>query len=61
DVMGDRVDARFQKYECPVIEEKLDLLGRLLMFTRQMDMLMTSESSVEHIAKAFMEGNYDLE
>ncbi|NLI82825.1 MAG: phosphoenolpyruvate synthase [Deltaproteobacteria bacterium] len=61
DVTGDRVDARFQKYEAPVIEEKLDLIGRLLMFTRQMDMLMTHESRVEQVATAFMEGNYDLD
>jgi pyruvate, water dikinase len=60
DVNGDRVDARFQKYECPLIEEKLDQLGRLLLFTRQMDMLMHSETSVEALAKNFMEGNYCL-
>lgn len=61
DVMGDRVDARFQKYEAPVIEDKLDYLGRLLLFTRQMDMLMHSEASVPAIAKAFMEADYQLE
>jgi pyruvate, water dikinase len=58
DVQGDRVDARFQKYECPVIEEKLESVGRLLQFTRQMDMLMTTENSVELVAKNFLEGNY---
>ena len=61
DVQGDRVDARLQKYEAPVIEEKLDQIGRLLCFTRQMDMLMTSEVSVEAVAKSFLEGNYSLE
>jgi pyruvate,water dikinase len=58
-VKGDRVDARFQKYEQPVIEEKLDSLGRLLQFTRQMDMLMRSEATVETVAKNFLDGNYD--
>jgi pyruvate,water dikinase len=58
---GDRVDARFQKYECSVIREKLDILGRLLIFTRQMDMLMNSEEAVETMAKHFLEGNYHLE
>ncbi len=58
EVQGDRVDARFQKYEGGVIEEKLDLVGRLLIFTRQMDMLMNSESSVEGVAKNFLAGNY---
>ncbi len=61
DVKGDRVDARLQKYDCGVIEEKLDLIGRLLNFTRQMDMLMTSEASIEAVAKNFLEGNYALD
>ncbi|MBA4393718.1 MAG: phosphoenolpyruvate synthase [Desulfobacca sp.] len=61
DVKGDRVDARFQKFECPLIEEKLDQLGRLLIFTRQMDMLMHSEASVEALAKNFLKGNYTFE
>lgn len=61
EVQGDRVDARFQKYEGPVIEEKLDQLGRLLIFTRQLDMLMNSEASVEGAAKNFLAGNYRYE
>jgi pyruvate,water dikinase len=61
DVKGDRVDARFQKFECPLIEEKLDFLGRLLLFTRQMDMLMHSEASVEALAKNFLAGNYNYD
>ena len=61
EVIGDRVDARLKKYESSVIEEKLDLIGRLLQFTRQMDMLMQNEASVETIAKNFLEGKYDLE
>ncbi|MBM4286050.1 MAG: phosphoenolpyruvate synthase [Deltaproteobacteria bacterium] len=61
DVKGDRVDARFQKYPGAVIAEKLELLGRLLIFTRQMDMLMTGEVSVEALAHAFLSGDYRLE
>jgi pyruvate, water dikinase len=61
EVMGDRVDAKFQKYEAAVIEEKLDYVGRLLLFTRQMDMLMHSEASVPAIAQSFMEEDYQLE
>jgi pyruvate, water dikinase len=58
---GDRVDASFQKYESPLIEEKLDLVGRLLLYTRQMDMLMHSEESVEALADNFLKGNYTFE
>jgi pyruvate,water dikinase len=59
--MGDRVNARYQKHELHLIEDKLDMIGRLLQFTRQMDMLMTNEASVEVLAENFLEGKYNLE
>jgi pyruvate,water dikinase len=61
EVKGDRVDARLQKYDRAVIADKLDLIGRLLIFTRQMDMLMLSEASVEAVAQNFLQGNYGLD
>jgi pyruvate,water dikinase len=61
EVMGDRVDAKFQKYPSEDIEDKLDQVGRLLLFTRQMDMLMHCETSVPAIARAFLVGDYGLE
>lgn len=61
EIKGDRVDARLQKYPCPIIAEKLDQLGRLLHFTRQMDMLMTGETSIKAVAQNFLAGNYHLE
>ena len=61
EVKGDRVDARLQKYDRATIADKLDHIGRLLIFTRQLDMLMTSESSVEAVAKNFLQGNYGLD
>jgi pyruvate, water dikinase len=60
DVREDRVDARFYKYELPLIEDRLDMVGRLLQFTRQMDMLMQCEEAVDALAKSFLEGNYSL-
>lgn len=60
EVVADRVDARIKKYEASTIEEKLDLIGRMLQFTRQMDMLMINEDSVERLAESFLEGKYDL-
>jgi pyruvate,water dikinase len=60
DVKIDKVDARLQKYPRAYIEEKLDILGRLLIFTRQMDMLMHTDQSVEWVAKNFVDGNYRL-
>jgi pyruvate,water dikinase len=61
DVREDRVDARFYKYEQPLIEEKLEMIGRMLQFTRQMDMLMNSEATVEKLAQCFLKGNYSLD
>jgi pyruvate,water dikinase len=61
DVKGDRVDAHFQKYECELIREKLELTGKLLLYTRQMDMLMQDEATVQALARNFLAGNYSLE
>ncbi|HEC99656.1 MAG TPA: phosphoenolpyruvate synthase [Proteobacteria bacterium] len=61
DVKGDLINARIKKYEQEFIKEKLDMLGRLNLFTRQMDMLMASESRVDWVVQAFLEGNYNLD
>jgi pyruvate,water dikinase len=58
EVKGDMVSGRFQKFNQSATEEKLEMVGRLLQFTRQMDMLMANESSVEFVAKCFLDGNY---
>jgi pyruvate,water dikinase len=58
---GDRVSARIDKQEEGFIQEKLDLLGRLLIFTRQMDMMMVTEGHVEQLTECFLSGNYSLE
>jgi len=50
--------ARFQKYTQEEIQDRLDQLGRLLIVTRQMDMLMTSEAAVKTMADNFMSGEY---
>ncbi len=61
EVEGDMVIARYAKDERQVIEEKLDYLGRLLQFTRQMDMLMKDESSVIHLSERFLKGIYHFD
>lgn len=60
-VKADRVFSRFQKDEQEVIEDRLDTMGRLIIFTRQMDMLMINDECVELFAKSFLEGDYTLE
>ena len=58
DVLHDRVRARFQKYPKLEICSHLDQLGRLLIMTRQMDMLMVSEAAVQTFAANFLNGEY---
>ena len=41
-------------------EKNKTLLGRLLIFTRQLDMLMTTEGAIEWAAENFVAGNYKL-
>ncbi len=60
-VTADCVEARIQKYDSTIIENSLEYIGRLLQFTRQMDMLMYNDHMIEIVAKAFLEGEYDLE
>jgi len=56
ETLADRVSGRFQKVPATVIEEKLGHMGRLLQFTRQTDMLMVSESSIEAMVTCFLSG-----
>ena len=58
--LGDRVTARIAKQPADVLTEKLDMLGRLLIFTRQMDMLMHNDGLVDDMVNAFLNGNYQL-
>ncbi|MDD4732727.1 MAG: PEP/pyruvate-binding domain-containing protein [Desulfovibrio sp.] len=58
EVRGDRVTARMGKRERGELLERLNALGRLLIFTRQMDMLMTSEEHVDLLADGFLNGDY---
>lgn len=58
EVRGDMVTARFQKFAAPQIAERLVQLGRLLIVTRQMDMLMVDEAAVQRFADNFLNGRY---
>jgi pyruvate,water dikinase len=58
DLVGDRVRARYQKYPKFEMFSRLDQLGRLLIMTRQMDMLMVDDDSVQIYATRFLNGEY---
>jgi pyruvate,water dikinase len=58
EVIGDLVVAKLWKYPYHLMEEKLDLLGRLMACSRQKDMVMGDERLVDWYTQAFLEGNY---
>ena len=58
DIQGDRLRARYQKYHKEEMLPRLNQLGRLLIMTRQMDMLMVDEGAVQGYADKFLNGEY---
>lgn len=61
DVKADRVDARMTKREREELGRTLEMMGRLLQFTRQMDVAMSSDATVLTLRDAFLSGNYALD
>jgi len=55
---SDLVDARFTDAPKKKIDEKLDMLGRLLGATRLMDMYLKEENQVEAFVEDFLKGRY---
>ena len=60
EVIMDRVTARFQKHDQQLTEERLKMIGQLLQFTRQMDMLMDTEAAIQQVATCFCEGDFTM-
>ena len=61
EVTGDLVVGRLWKYPRELLEQKLDLLGRLMGCVRQRDMLMADDAMVDWYTAAFLAGNYRFE
>jgi pyruvate,water dikinase len=59
EVFKDVVRARFRKRPAAENEERLDLLGRLMAYVRQMDMLMSDDSKIYLLAERFLSGHYE--
>lgn len=59
EVFKDVVRARFRKRPAAENEERLDLLGRLMAYVRQMDMLMSDDSKIYLLAERFLAGHYE--
>ncbi|MGA9754148.1 MAG: PEP/pyruvate-binding domain-containing protein [Desulfobaccales bacterium] len=53
----DSITARVAGYDPEVLEDKLEVLGRLMMVSKQLDMVMLSEDAVEQYYRDFSEGH----
>jgi len=58
DRRGDLVNAWLKKAPAPQTFDALDILGRLLASTAQLDMYMTSQEVMSWYVQQFIEGNY---
>jgi pyruvate,water dikinase len=58
DVREDLVNAWLRRYPREVTEDRLDMLGRLMACSRQLDMFMADEASMRWYVGAFLSGNY---
>jgi pyruvate,water dikinase len=54
DRIGDMLNARITRYQRSAIEEKLSILGRLTVYTKQLDMIMFSDAFVDCYLQEFM-------
>jgi pyruvate,water dikinase len=54
DRIGDMLNARITRCERSAIEEKLSILGRLTIYTKQLDMIMFSDVFVDCYLLEFM-------
>ena len=57
DRVGDMLNARITRCQRSTIEEKLSILGRLTVYTKQLDMIMFSDAFVDCYLQEFI-GNY---
>lgn len=60
DRRGDLVNAWFKKAPAEDTENRLDILGRLMACSGQLDMYMTSREVMQWYVRQFLEGNYSF-
>jgi pyruvate,water dikinase len=57
---GDLLEAFLIGYDMPAMEERLDLLGRLLASSRLLDMALSNQHDIELFIESFFRGDYDF-
>ncbi len=58
---GDRIEAILPKRKSEQIEDALVMLGRLMVASRHLDMVVESRAAAEELAQAFLAGDYAFE
>jgi pyruvate, water dikinase len=61
EIRGDMVRGQLKKYECSVIQEKLDMVGRLLGSMRLLDMVLSDDGHIDWYVQEFFSGNYTFQ
>ena len=61
DRRGDLLNAWFKKGSVEDTSARLDILGRLLVSSSQLDMFMSSREVMRWYARQFLEGNYSFQ
>jgi pyruvate, water dikinase len=59
EIVGDVIRARFRRHPAPETEDRLNLVGRLMAYVRQMDMLMKDDNISQVLAERFLTGHYE--
>ncbi len=57
---GDLVIGRVKKIPCDAMVDRLRMIGRLIGFTRQLDILLRDDGLVDRFVSSFMEGKYGV-
>jgi pyruvate,water dikinase len=55
----DSITARIDGFDAPALEARLEMLGRLMMVSKQLDMVMLSEDAVEEFYQQFLAEHYE--
>jgi pyruvate,water dikinase len=58
EVNGELVVARLEGAPTDLCEDRLRMVGRLIGFSRQLDIVLRDEDAVDRLASAFLEGRY---
>jgi pyruvate,water dikinase len=59
EIFADVIRARLRRLPAPEMAERLTLVGRLMAYVRQMDMLMKDDTISQVLAERFLAGHYD--